>query len=142
MLTSSVALSSVLEMFGCCAHCSVASGVNTDADCQIIKLKNKGSLGKQWSLGTTPALSWYGVCMFREKRNRKGSENVGEFEKCHAHMWCLLISPPSCGLWFFLKVKDRSELKCQGKPTSMLTPTPLSLPSALLSALRWLNLTR
>jgi hypothetical protein len=37
--------------------------------------------------------------MFGEKRNRKSSENVEEFEKHCAHTWCLLISFPSCGLW-------------------------------------------
>lgn len=85
-------------MFGCCVHCSVATGVNTEADCQIIKLKNKGSFGKHWSMGASLALSWYGACMFGQRRNRKGSENFGELEKPHAHTWCLLISFPSCGL--------------------------------------------
>lgn len=66
-------------------HCSVAASMNTNADCQIIKLKNKGSFGKQWSVGANLALSWYEVCMFGEKRDRKGSENVGEFEKPLAH---------------------------------------------------------
>lgn len=85
-------------MFGWSVHRSVAASVNTNADCQIIKLKNKGSFGKQWSVEASLALSWYGVCVFGEKRNRKGSENVGEVEKPRAHTWCLLITSPSCGL--------------------------------------------
>lgn len=86
-------------MFGCSVRYSVAASVNTEADCQIIKLKNKGSFGKRWSMGASLALSWYGACMFGQKRNRKGSENVRELEKPRAHTWCLLISFPSCGLW-------------------------------------------
>lgn len=86
-------------MFGWRVHCGVAASMNTNADCQIIKLKNKGSFGKQWSVGASLALSWYGVCMFGENRNRKGSEMVGELEKPWTHTWYLLISSPSCGLW-------------------------------------------
>lgn len=91
---------------GGCVHCSVAASVNTRADCQLTELKNKGSFGERWSMGAGLAPSWHGIRTFGEKRNRKGSENVGELEKpvltCAAH--CSRPILVGCGLC--LKVGD------------------------------------
>lgn len=75
-----------MGLFGWCVHFSVAASMNTNAGSRVIKLKNKGSFGRQWSRGASLALSWYGVCMFKERRNRKAqkmSKNLKSSELTH-----------------------------------------------------------
>lgn len=74
-----------------------AASVSANAGSQIIKLKNKGLFGRQWSIGASLTLSWYGACMFRERRNRKGLENIEELEKLCSHMVLIDLFP---FLWF------------------------------------------
>lgn len=61
-------------MFGWCVHGSIAASVNTDAACQIIKLKNKGSFGKQESMGAVSFCRGMGLACLGRRETEKAQK--------------------------------------------------------------------
>lgn len=61
-------------MFGWCVHGSIAASVNTDAACQIIKLKNKGSFGKQESMGAVSLCRGMGLACLGRRETEKAQK--------------------------------------------------------------------